>query len=574
MDKKQLKELRRPYVRQFFKKNRLNLALTVFSAVLAGAANLGISWSLQKVFDVIDGNTSLGLGTVVLISVGFLGLLLLSGTIDYFFLSKFRAKAVKQYRDHVFEELTKKGIQAFASENTATYISALSNDIAAIETNALNVIQGAVQLGLSFVGALVLMLYNSPLLTVIAIAFSLLPIVVSVIFGNKLAVYEKTLSDKKESYLAAVKDALTGFAVIKSFKAERAIAKLHREKNEEVENAQIKRGKVNVIITYISSLANAVTQFGVFFVAAWFALGGLGVTTGMVVLFIQLMNFLIMPISDFPKYYAGWKSSEALIDKLALAVNGNTPSEGEPMEPVIRDGIRMDKVSFSYEEGKPVLKNVDIELKAGTVTALVGGSGSGKSTVLNLLMSAYSGYEGSITYDGREIRGISTESLYEAVSMIQQSVFVFNSTIRDNITMFSDFPEDEIERAVNMSGLKKLIEEKGADYLCGENGSGLSGGERQRISIARALLRKTPVLFVDEATAALDAETSFAVLNSIISLEGYTRLIVTHDLDEAILKKCDQVIALRNGRVAENGTFDELMNKKGYFYSLYTVSQN
>ena len=155
------------------------------------------------------------------------------------------------------------------------------------------------------------------------------------------------------------------------------------------------------------------------------------------------------------------------------------------------------------------------------------------------------------------------------MSIIQQNVFVFNSTIRDNITMFSDFPEEEIDRAVRLSGLKKLIDEKGADYLCGENGSGLSGGERQRISIARALLRKTPVLFVDEATASLDAET----LDAILKLDGYTRVIVTHDLDENILRRCTGLFALKNGTVTEQGTFDDLMEKKGYFYSLFTVSQ-
>ncbi|MBR5755892.1 MAG: ABC transporter ATP-binding protein, partial [Erysipelotrichaceae bacterium] len=161
----------------------------------------------------------------------------------------------------------------------------------------------------------------------------------------------------------------------------------------------------------------------------------------------------------------------------------------------------------------------------------------------------------------------------DLVSIIQQNVFVFNSTIRDNITMFSQFPEEEVDRAVRMSGLEKLIEEKGEDYLCGENGSGLSGGERQRISIARALLRKTPVLFVDEATASLDAETSFGVLDAILNLDGFTRAIVTHDLDENILRRCTGLFTLKNGKVAEKGTFDELMDRKDYFYSLFTVSQ-
>ncbi|MBQ2111256.1 MAG: ABC transporter ATP-binding protein, partial [Clostridia bacterium] len=361
--------------------------------------------------------------------------------------------------------------------------------------------------------------------------------------------------------------------VIKSFKAERNISRIHDNSNEGVANASKKRTKVNVLVSYSSGVAGAVLQFGVFFVAAALALSGKGITAGTAIVFVQLLNYVLGPIQAFPTFFAGMKASFGLIDKLAQALDKNVPDEGGPIEPELTKGIEIRDLNFAYEEGKTVLDDVDMDMKAGGCYALVGGSGSGKSTILNLLMASSGNYRGEILYDGRELKGISASSLYDLVSIIQQNVFVFNSTIRDNITMFSEFPEEEIERAVRLSGLKKLVEEKGADYLCGENGAGLSGGERQRISIARALLRKTPVLFVDEATASLDAETSFEVLDAILRLDGYTRVIVTHDLDENILRRCSRLFALKNGAVSEQGTFDELMEQKGYFYSLFTVSQ-
>jgi ABC-type multidrug transport system fused ATPase/permease subunit len=139
--------------------------------------------------------------------------------------------------------------------------------------------------------------------------------------------------------------------------------------------------------------------------------------------------------------------------------------------------------------------------------------------------------------------------------------------------MFSDFPKEEVDRAIELSGLSRLITGRGENYLCGENGNGLSGGEKQRISIARCLLKKSQVLLVDEATAALDAQTAFQVSNAILDMNELTCIVVTHALDENLLKRYDHILTLKNGSIAETGTFEELMDKKGYFYSLFTVSQ-
>ena len=573
MTRQEIKALRRPFLKALFRQNKFNLFMTLIASLLYAATALLISWVIKEIPDLIAGSSAYSFQTIWIAALCGLGMSLLAGLMDMRFLSEFRARAMRQYREYAFDQLLKKGIQAFSGENSALYLSALSNDANTMERDFIANLQNAVRIILTFFGALTLMLWYSPLLTAIAIGLSLLPLAISIVLGNKTARAEKEVSDRKESYTGMQKDVLTGFAEVKSAKAETNIERQHSGKNAAVSAAVKKRESLKALTATASGLSGGTLQIGVFIVAALLALSGKHITAGTAIVFVQLLNYVLNPMEAFPTYYAGAKTAFKLIDKLALALHQNVPDEGEEIVPQLHEGISLRKLAFSYEEDKPVLSGVDLDFRAGGCYALVGASGSGKSTILNLLMAASRDYQGEIRYDGKELKTIAPSSLYDLVSIIQQNVFVFNSTIRDNITMFSDFPKEEVDRAVRLSGLKKLIEEKGEDSLCGENGAGLSGGERQRISIARALLRKTPVLLVDEATASLDAETSFEVLDAILKLDGYTRIIVTHDLDENILRRCTALFTLRNGKVSEQGTFDALMDRKGYFYSLFTVSQ-
>ncbi|WP_026505217.1 ABC transporter ATP-binding protein [Butyrivibrio sp. NC3005] len=574
MSKKEVKNMRRQFTRELFRDNKFNLFCTLLATMFASCGSLIIPWLIKEIVDLISGVGRYTITELLIITIFGIALFVLAGILDYIFLGRFRVKAITQYRSYAFERLMNKGIQAFSGENTSLYLSAFSNDVNTIESSYIAPIQNTIQTSVMFIGALFLMLRYSLLLTMVAIFFSFIPILVSIVLGNCAAIAEKKLSDKKALYTGVLKDALSGFSVIKSFRAEQDIIKIHDENIGFVKNASENKTRIGVLVSYSSMLAGIVVQLGVFIVAACLVNAGNSITPGVAIAFVQLMNYILNPIQILPSYYAGVKSSYALIDKIAIALDQNVVDEGTNIQSELRDSISIRNLSFSYEKDKEVLKEVNMKLNAGGCYAIVGGSGSGKSTILNLLMAASRDYQGEIKFDGIELRSIAPSSLYNLVSTIQQNVFVFNRNIVDNVTMFSEFTDEEIDHAIEMSGLGRLIEEKGKSYTCGENGVNLSGGERQRISIARALLRKTPVLLVDEATAALDAKTSYDVMNAILNLKGYTRVIVTHDLDESILKRCDGIFTMKNGKIAEKGSFEELMNQKGYFYSLFTVSQN
>ena len=575
MIKNRIRKRRWEYARQFFRGNTAAFAVSVLSTAICVGANLMIAWLMQIMIDMATGaDTAYTLMQIVILCGACMAIFAFAFFLSYHSKPRFIAKAIGQYKEYAFQRISQKGISAFSKENSSFYISALSNDANTIETEVLcNLFNILIDDVLLFSGAFILMLCYSPLLTGIGVILALLPVLVSLMAGNRVAEAEKMVSEKNEAYISSLNDSLMGFAIVKSFKAEAAMCRMFAERMREVSDAKTMRRKISIIVQGLAVLAGIIAQFGVFIIGIALALDGHAISAGTLIAFVNLMNYVVNPISSVPQFVAQCKASFALIDKLADALEDNVREEGLDSKKELSRGITVNDLSFGYEAEKCVLQDVNFTFEAGKSYAIVGSSGSGKSTILNLLMASHDGYTGSIYYDDTELRQISSESLYELVSVVQQNVFIFNASIRDNITMFSEFPREEVDRAIEMSGLSKLIAERGQDYLCGENGSGLSGGEKQRISIARSLLKKSQVLLVDEATAALDAQTAFQVSNAILDLNNLTRIVVTHALDENLLKRYDCVLTLKNGSITESGSFDELMERKGYFYSLFTVSQ-
>lgn len=559
---------------QFFYKNIPIFCLAVFAALAAGSLNLILSWIIQQLMDTAAGESgALSFRTLLLISAGFVLLCAGLSLLNYASQPRFLERAMRQYKDFAFKKLIGKSISSFRDESAAGYLSALTNDAASIETNYLAQMLAMITKAVTFIGALLLMCRYSLLMTAIAAGLTVLPLIASLLTGNRLQAVESRVSERNGEFTAALSDCLAGFTVVKNFRAEREIFRLFAQSNKALEHEKFTGRRIKTLVGMIGAVTGIFAQLGVFIAGVYLSMKGGSMTPGAVVLFVNLMNFIISPIAELPGLLACRKAALGLVNKLAAALERSSSREGSETLNRLENGIRLENVSFAYEPGKTVLHGINAEFEAGRAYALVGGSGSGKSTLLNLLMAAETNYSGHILADGIELSDISTESLYGTMAAIQQNVFVFNASIKDNVSMFRDFPKTEMDEAIARAHLGALIRERGEDYLCGENGSGLSGGEKQRISIARSLLKKSSVLLADEVTAALDAQTAHRVSSDILDLQGITRIVVTHTLEESLLRRYDKIFVLRGGRIEEAGSFADLMANKGYFYALFTVAQ-
>lgn len=569
---KQNKKKSREFKRRLFYKNKMCFIASVIMTIVMSFLNLMISWLIQQIMDSMANQNMQSVVRCAWIAASVVIAYTVANAVYRAVYPRFLQRAMQQYRDYAFSRLTQKSLRSFSKEGTALYVSALTNDCTSIENNYLAATFTLIELLFCFLGALIMMLYYSPVMLVLAVALSFLPVAVSMKAGNRLTEQEKEISKKNERFVSIVNELLSGFPVIKSFRAETQASRLFSQRNEQAEEAKKNKRRTEQLISLLANDAGIIAQMGIFLAGAWLAISNKGVTAGVVIVFVQLMNYILNPISQVPLLWSNRKAAIALMEKLSDALSENVREEGREKLNVFSEKIEVKDLTYGYEPESPVLKDLDVQFDAGKSYAIVGGSGSGKSTLLNLLMGSSSNYQGEICIDGVSIKNIESESLYQLMTSVQQNVFVFNDTIRNNVTMFHEFPDKEVTLALERSGLSEFIEKRGEDFVCGENGANLSGGERQRISIARALLRKSPIILVDEATAALDAATARAVSFSILNLVGMTRIVVTHRLEEAILRRYDKILVMKNGTICEQGNFDTLMQQKGQFYSLFQIA--
>lgn len=590
---------RNPLSQSFFKGNRKNLFMAVLGTTVLSVGILSVPQLMQILIDFLSGNRRYSMHQIILMAVAVLLMVSFSGLCTYYFRTKFSTKAVFQYRKMAYHYLSKKKVTEFYGQNTAVYLSALNTDLQKIKEDFLDQIPILSQIVICGIGAVLVMIRYNFFLAMMACLISLIPFFAALFSGRNMEKIEENLSKENAEYLAFLKDFAVGFTIIKSYKVEGIFSALHDKICQKVEARMEEREKCVEKINYFAAISGYITQFAILLLCAVVAYRSKSISVGTVLAFSRLINYIIDPVTELPgmlsKARTAYALSEQFWEKIGKGEQEEQQEQQQKSGEIVKDGyhkhtdtdshekalpipalqgdICFSHLSFSYIPEKQVLKDFTLWVKEGEKLILLGASGSGKSSILKLLMGIERSQGGEISIGNRQLSTLPEESLFRSISYIQQEVFIFDGSIYENITLFQKYCEEEMELAIEKSGLKNLISEKGLDYPCGENGAALSGGERQRINIARSLLRKTPILLADEITAALDKENSYLVLDSLLSLENITEILVLHDLDSRILNRVDRICVLKEGEIVEEGIFSELMEKKGYFYSLFTMEQ-
>ena len=420
--------------------------------------------------------------------------------------------------------------------------------------------------------SLLAMFIGNWFLTLLVIIASIIPMMISGFIGQKSASLQKRAMIADQKYLAKVKDILAGFLVIKSFNVKEAICEDYSHESEKFDEINFIKGKFDVLANVISQLSGMIVFLVAFGGGMYLVFNGY-TTIGSVTAIVQLVNFVVMPLNEIGMGMSKFREGQATLNSFEVkdVIELQTGKTKEYFD----DVISFSNVDFSYPNAEEkIFNNLSLQIKKGEKIAIVGMSGSGKSTLLNLLLRFYDVTSGYISIDNQDLQAISAESLYNLMTIVQQDVYIFDDTLKANITLSQSFTEDDIKKAVQQSGLESYIleNELGLQALCGENGSNLSGGQKQRVSIARALIRKTPILLLDEATSSLDNQVTTEIENSILDIQDLTALVVTHKLNENILKRYDRILFMKAGVIVEDGSFCDLMDRRGEFYKLFELS--
>jgi ABC-type multidrug/protein/lipid transport system, ATPase component len=540
--------------------------------MLVPLINIAFAYSIKGIIDSGLSQNRKALTEAVLVGVAVIFAYAGLNFISLRLRNKLVREIMSRYKNKVFQSILDKDYREFSKGKSGKYISILTENMKKIEQDYLYQYFNISKNFSLMIFSLIAMFISNWFLTLLVIIASIIPMIISGVIGQKLASLQNSAIIADQKYLAKVKDILSGFLVIKSFNVKEAIRQDYNHESEKLDGVYFVKGKFDVFANVISQLSGMIVFLVAFGGGMYLVFNG-HTTIGSVTAIVQLVNFVVMPLNEIGMGMSKFREGQVSLN--SFEVKDTVELQTGKRKEYFDDVISFSNIDFSYPNAEEkIFNNLSLDIKKGEKIAIVGMSGSGKSTLLNLLLRFYDVTSGNISIDNQDLQDISSESLYNLITVVQQDVYIFDDTLSANITLNQPFAEDDIKQAVQQSGLENYIleNELGLQTLCGENGANLSGGQKQRLSIARALIRKTPILLLDEATSSLDNQVTTEIENSILKIQDLTALVVTHKLNKTILKKYDRILFMKEGVIVEDGSFDDLMYREGEFYKLFGLS--
>ena len=560
---------------QYTLKYKYQFFCRIITISLVALASICFDFLMGFIVDIFASGDSDKFLIITISSISLIIVMFLTEYIDGLVMSSYIKNTVNYLRTDIFSKIINKDIKDFSLDNSGKYISILYNDLKIIEDNFFNNLFQVISCFISFIISLVVLFSISPTIVIFISIFGVLGFIIPNALSKKLVIQKNEYSQNLEQVTSITKDLFSGFEVIKGFNISNKINEIFKTASTNVETSKKKYSILEGIIRGFSLSFSVTIYLGVLLLGGYLMYKK-SITVGTAIIIIQLSTHIVGPVKLSISLINQIRSVAMIAYKIEeILEDTHDDFENIKLENFSKS-ICIENLNFSYTEERKALDNINLTFDKNKKYAIVGESGSGKSTLIKLLMRYYNDYDGKILIDNSNLKNIYSCDLYKNMSMIQQNIFMFDDSIKENIRLYSNHDDKDILDACKRSGLDKLLNKlpNGINSLVGENGNKLSGGEKQRIAIARALINNTQILILDESTSALDNETAYNLENSLLNLENLTLITVTHKLIKNILNRYDEIIVMKNGKIIEKGNFEDLINIKGYFYSLYTIQND
>lgn len=464
----------------------------------------------------------------------------------------FEAKFTQALRDDLYDGIMGRSAVHFEEKDTAEYMSYVTSNAAALAGNLTSPVFHLICYGISALAVLGIMFYYSPLLAGVSILCALLSMVLPLRFNKKLQELLMARVTKSAALSVQLKEALNGHGVISAFGVLPQLRKRFLKASADMAEMDCKTGITVSELENVGQVMDRVAWFINFLIAGTMAARG-DISVGTLVMFTSLFGYFSTSLTLYAQLLPLIMSNKKNIRMLLDIIDGaETEFTGREI-PSLEDKVEIRDLSFRYAENVPVLEHLDLTLRKNEKLVLVGPSGCGKSTLIKLLSGSYADYSGEIRYDGIELHDMDNGKLRSLVTVIHQNTFLFNDTLRFNICLGEEFSQEELDRALGLSGVARFLPAitGGLEGSCGENGAHLSGGQRQRIALARALIRGVKVLILDEGVSAIDVAAANEIEGELLEMEDLTLLTITHRIRDGLMERYDRVLVMENGMLKE-----------------------